>query len=288
MSGPLFALLAASAQVLPVPLGLDHHVPAPPDNPLAPAQVRLGRKLFFSKDLSADRTIACATCHDPAYAFADAKPIAVGIGAQSAGRRSPRLLNRAWGRRFFWDGRSPTLEDQVLQPVLNPKEMGLTLAEIPERTQLPPATVAQALAAYVRSIFAGDSPYDRFLAGDRGALAPEAQAGLRLFRGKANCIACHLGPQLTDESLHDTGLEPGKAFKTPGLRQVAAAPPYMHDGSLPTLQAVVDFYNDGARPHAGLDTEIRPLGLSVPEKRALVAFLRSLTGRIQEGWPASP
>ena len=274
---------------LKVPLGLDTHIPVPDDNPLNPETITLGRKLFFDKRLSKDNSIACATCHDPKRAFTDEHPRAKGINNQIGARRSPRILNRAWGKSFFWDGRAATLEEQVVQPIANPIEMGLPLDEaiarlnaIPEYKPISEQKLRRALASYVRTILAGNSPYDRYLAGDRTALTVQQQKGLQLFRGKAGCISCHLGPNLTDEELHQTGagrLDNGKIFKTPGLRQIAEAAPYFHDGSAPTLEAVIGHYDKGEAN----DPEIRPLHLSPEEKRALVDFLKALTGDIQEG-----
>jgi cytochrome c peroxidase len=283
------------AAIVAVPLGLDQLIPAPAGNPLEAGRVKLGRQLFFDKRLSRDGTVACATCHDPARAFSDGAARAVGIGSQTGPRRSPRILNRAYGKTFFWDGRAASLEEQVAQPIANPLEMGMKVEDAAARVGLTRDELTQALASYVRTILAGDSPYDRFLAGDRGALTVEQQAGLKLFRGKANCVACHLGPNLTDEEFHATGpvgMDLGRyevsrrpedrgAFKTPSLRQVAETPPYLHDGSLANLEAVVDFYDQGK----GSDPEIRPLRLTAEEKRQLVALLRAFTGRVQEGLP---
>jgi len=282
---------------LKVPLGLDSHIPVPGDNPLRPETVQLGRRLFFEKRLSRDNTISCATCHDPARAFTDANPRAVGVNGQTGPRRSPRILNRAWGRSFFWDGRAATLEEQVVQPIANPLEMALPLDEavrrlaaIPDYKGLDEPGLRRALASYVRTILAGNSPYDRYLSGDRSALGDQEQKGLQVFRGKGNCISCHLGPNLTDEDFHNTGagatVDKGRdgAFKTPGLRQIAQAAPYFHDGSAPTLEAVIDHYDRGGPAgRANLDPEIQPLRLTPEEKQALAAFLRSLTGVIREG-----
>ncbi|MCX6588941.1 MAG: cytochrome-c peroxidase [Acidobacteria bacterium] len=283
------------AAIVTVPLGLDQLIPAPAENPLEPGRVKRGRELFFDKRLSRDGTVACATCHDPARGFADGAARAVGIGGQVGPRRSPRIVNRAYGKTFFWDGRAATLEEQVVQPIANPVEMGMRVEDAAARVGLTREELVRSLASYVRTILAGDSPYDRFIAGDRGALTAEQQAGLKLFRGKANCVACHLGPNLTDEEFHATGpvgADPGRfevtrregdrgAFKTPSLRQVAETPPYLHDGSKASLEEVVEFYDQGK----GSDPEIRPLGLTAEEKRQLVALLRAFTGRVQEGWP---
>ena len=279
--------------IVAVPLGLDQLVPAPADNPLEAGRIRQGRELFFDKRLSRDGTVACASCHDPGYGFTDREARAVGIGSQRGPRRSPRIVNRAYGRTHFWDGRAGSLEEQVLQPIANPLEMGMRVEEAAARTGLTREELARALASYVRTILAGDSAYDRFVAGERGALTVEQQAGLRLFRGKANCMACHLGPNLTDEEFHRTGAlgeDVGRfevtreerdrgAFKTPTLRQVAETPPYFHDGSKATLEAVIEFYNEGK----GGDPEIRPLGLTAEEKGQLAALLRAFTGRVREG-----
>lgn len=290
----LAALALFAADRPTVPLGLDAFLPVPEDNPITADKVALGRKLFFDKRLSRDGTIACATCHDAAHAFADARPLAIGVRGQKAARRSPRILNRVYGKSFFWDGRAATLEEQVVQPIQNPVEMDLTLAEATTRTGVAERELRQALASYVRTILSGDSPYDRFVAGDRTALTAEQQSGLKLFRGKAGCTACHLGPNLTDERFHNTGIGQDEArakvtgnpqdrgaFKTPTLREVAKGAPYMHDGSLLTLEDVVDHYNKGP----GTDPEMRELHLTASEKGALVAFLQALSGTIREGLP---
>lgn len=312
--------LWVQAQPLRVPLGLDTYLPAPDRNPLTRDKVELGRALFFYRGLSRDRTLSCGGCHQPERAFTDGKPGAVGVRGQVSSRRTPSIFNRAWGKSFFWDGRASSLEDQVLQPILNPKEMDLLPDEIAPRARedvrlrarmrsvfgrdVETEDIALALASYVRSILSGDSPYDRFVAGDRSALGEQEQLGLKLFRGKANCVTCHVGTNFSDERFHNTGTgwENGKwkdegrvlvtgrpedrgAFKTPGLREVAGAAPYMHDGSLRTLEEVIDFYDEGGRANPHLDGDIRKLELTPQEKRALLAFLKSLSGKVSEGWP---
>ena len=286
--------------VLAIPLGLDLYLPVPEDNPLTPERIQLGRELFFDTRLSRDGSLSCSSCHNPEHAFSDGRPLAVGVFGRTGRRNAPALINRGYGRAFFWDGRTQTLEEQVLKPIEDPNEMGLSLGEASSRAGLTVDDIS-ALASYVRSILSGDSPFDRYVNGDSRSLSPEARAGLEVFRGKGNCTACHVGPTFTDESFHNTGVawrgldqsamfaddgraaisrSPGDrgAFKTPTLREVARSAPYMHDGSISTLDEVVDFYDQGGRVNPFLDPEVRPLRLNELEKHALVAFLRSLSG----------
>jgi cytochrome c peroxidase len=297
----MFALWLAQL-VLSTPLGLDALLPVPDDNPLTREKVTLGRKLFFDTVLSSDGTTSCSSCHAPERAFTDGRPVAIGAGKQQGARNSPTLVNRGYGKLHFLDGRAASLEQQALEPIFNPKELALAPSELEKRVGLPREEVARALASYVRTIRSGDSPFDRFVAGDREALSPQARAGLKIFRGKGGCVVCHIGPNLTDEKFHNTGVawdgarfrdegryaitrEPSfqGAFRTPTLREVAATAPYMHDGSLATLEDVIDYYDRGGRPNPRLDPEIRPLGLAPEEKRALAALLKSFSGRIREG-----
>jgi cytochrome c peroxidase len=212
-------------------------------------------------------------------------------------------VNRVWGRTFFLDGRAATLEQQAIEPILNPLEMDLTLAQIKPRVGLEPDEVSRALASYVRTILSGDSPYDKYTNGQDGALSKEAKAGLAVFRGKGRCTTCHAGPNLTDERFHNTGVawregvlrdegrfkvsrlaEDRGAFKVPTLRELASTAPYMHDGSFASLEKVVDFYDRGGNSNPGLDSDLHPLNLTAEEKRALAAF-PSLSGSVREGKP---
>jgi cytochrome c peroxidase len=172
--------------------------------------------------------------------------------------------------------------------------MGASIAEVSARVSVTPGAMSQALSSFVRSILSGNSRFDRFTDGDRSALTAEEQAGLQVFRGKGNCVACHVGPILTDERVHNTGvawrdgaiLDPGAGrgdFKKPTLREIARTAPYMHDGSLATLEAVIEFYDGGGRTNPSLDSEIRPLRLTDTEKTQLAAFLRALAGDLQAG-----
>ena len=312
--------LAASvvAVSLTIPLGLDWHMPVPEDNPVTREKVALGRRLFSDRILSSDRTLACATCHDPRRAFTDGRVVAIGIFERMGTRSAPSLVNRGYGVSHFWDGSARSLEQQALQPIANPKEMNLAIDEAVLRLAgareyrdrfraafgrpVNAQDLARALASYVRTILSGNSPLDRYMNGDRNALSPQARQGFGVFRGKGNCIACHAGPNLTDEQFHNTGgawkdgairdagrfAVTGKesdrgAFKTPTLREIARSSPYMHDGTVSTLKEVVDFYDRGGNSNPFIDHELHPLYLTEDEKFALVAFLRSLNGHIQEG-----
>lgn len=289
---------------LEIPRGLDAYMPVPEENPLTREKITLGRQLFFDPRLSREGKVSCATCHDRLRAFTDARPVAVGVFGRVGTRRVATLINRGYGSAFFWDGRAETLEEQVLRPIENPKEMDLSLAEASARVGLPPDEIARALASYVRTILSGESPYDRYVNGDAAAISNAARRGFEIFRGKGNCTACHLGPNFTDERFHNTGVawRDGKlhdagrfavtgketdrgAFKTPTLREVARSAPYMHDGSLASLDEVIDFYDRGGNPNPYLDPELHPLKLTPEEKQALAAFLLALSGTVHEGGP---
>lgn len=209
-------LLPATAQersttASDIPLGLpadtwDYYVPR--HNPQTAAKVELGRKLFFDERLSADGKVACATCHKPELAFADGKAVAEGIAGRRGPRNSPTLLNVIYNPGHFWDGRSDTLEEQAIQPLINPLEMGdqthaaivARLQQLPEYTRefqqvfhkpVSIALVGHALAAYERTLLSGAAPLDRYLAGETEAISDAAKRGFTLFRGKARCSRCH-------------------------------------------------------------------------------------------------
>ena len=285
--------------------GLDDlaSITVPDSNPMTPAKVELGRQLFFGNKLSADRSTSCATCHDPNKGFADGRPLARGVNGLAGARNSPSLVNAGLGQLFFWDGRAASLEAQVLAPIFNPKEMGLTEAALKLQTGLTSAEVADALASYVRTIRSVNSRYDWYLAGQAEVLTPQEVAGLELFQGKGRCARCHRGSNFTDDQFHNTGVawkkgqftDEGRfavtgdeddhgAFKTPTLREIARTAPYMHDGSVATLEDVVDFYAQGGRDNPQLDRRMRPIRFTAEEKQSLVAFLKTLSGRVSEGF----
>lgn len=273
--------------------------------------VALGERLFFSRELSGDRSLSCATCHQPEHGFADPRPLSFGVGGVKTDRHTPALLNRALGMRFSWDGAAATLEEQVLLPIANPVEMGSSVGEVvsrlagdaewadsferalgraPDREGL-----ASSLSAFVRSLWTPQTPFDRFRAGDVSALDDAQKAGFWLFESRGGCWRCHSGPNFTDEGFHNTGVgardgrpRPGRysrsgdadhrgAFKTPTLRGLAHTHPYMHDGSFSTLRGVVEFYSNGGTPNSNLSPKIRPLDLSDEDVDHLVAFLLVLS-----------
>ena len=298
------------------PEGLDLYLPVPADNPLTPAKVALGERLFFEPLLSADEKLSCSSCHKPQHVFSDTVAVSPGVYGRRGTRNAPSIVNAAYGESFFWDGRAATLEDQALHPIQASNEMDMSLDSVLQRLRTKPEyrerfasafpdgevsapNLARAIASYVRTLRSGDSPFDRFFAGDSNALSTEDRDGFRLFVGRARCSLCHAGPTLTDQSFHNTGVawrdgmlaDSGRAavtgrrdalgaFKTPSLRNVARTAPYMHDGSVATLEQVVEFYNDGGNPNPYQASDIRPLNLNASERSALLAFLRSLSGRV--------
>lgn len=283
-------------------------VAVPADNPMSAAKVELGKQLYFDKRLSKDNSISCATCHDPAKGWSNGEATSAGFGGTRGGRSAPTVLNTAYQKFQFWDGRAGSLEQQALGPIQNPIEMNLPLEELESRlnqiegyrTQFQEvfgsapkaADVAKAIAAFERTVLSGDAPYDRFKAGDTAALSGEAQQGMKLFFGKANCSACHSGPNFSDNAFHNIGVGMDKpevdkgreelsklkgdrgSFKTPTLRDIARTAPYMHNGHLASLEEVVEYYDKGGTPNEFLDEELYALKLTPEEKKALVTFLR--------------
>lgn len=277
---------------------------------LPPSQVELGRRLFFDGSLSSDRSISCASCHVPEHGFADPRPRSIGVAGTELERNAPSLFNRALGAAFMWDGSAASLEEQVLMPIENEREMGLGSEAAVRRLAQDesyatsfveafgrPAdrdVLASALASFVRSQLYGDSPVDAFRDGEHDALTPQERSGLWLFESRGGCWRCHSGPNFTDEQFHNTGVGVGAdegrrrvtglegdtgAFKTPTLRGVALTPPYMHDGSLETLRDVVEFYRRGGEPNEHLDRDMKAIEMTDTEAQNLVAFLEALTRR---------
>ncbi len=323
-----------------------------------PDAIELGEKLFFEPRLSQGGQVLCASCHVPYRAWQDGRARALGLA--EADRNTPSVLNVRWNRWFGWDGAGDSLWAQSIRPIIDAREMGSSAAqaaalmrsdpeyacryrksfgesaEAPDEAVL--VNVGKALAAFQETLISGRSAFDDFrdalARGDRAAAARSplaAQRGLKLFVGKGNCNACHLGPGFTNGEFHDIGVpfflrrgevDPGRhggirrlrasplnllgrhsddrsgaaatktrhvtlehrnfgEFKVPGLRNVALTAPYMHDGSLATLAAVVRHYSELNldRLHADGESILRPLRLTSEESADLVAFLGSLTER---------
>jgi cytochrome c peroxidase len=309
-------------QTIATPLGLPP-VPVPADNPITVETVALGKRLYFDKALSVDKSISCATCHQPDQGFADRTAVSTGVEGKKGTRNAPTVINAAYCATQFWDGRVQTLEKQAEGPVQNPIEMGHSLAGVVARLSRNPSYVAaferaygagpvtyekveKSIAAYERTIVAGNSPFDRWYFGaDQHAVDKTVKHGFEVFRrpDKGDCASCHTISQhyalFTDNQFHNTGVaatneaptDLGRyvvthadrdraAFKTPSLRNVAETAPYMHDGSLNTLEQVVDFYVAGGNPNPWLDPMIGKLHLTRREKADLVAFLKSLSGQM--------
>ncbi len=347
--GTFLVAFLLTLKVEAAPLGLPEVV-IPQDNPQTVDKVRLGEKLFFDKRFSADGTVSCATCHDPAKAFSDGLPVAVGIKKLKGTRNSPTVLNAVYYTSQFWDGRVKTLEEQAKAPFINPVEHGLKNHDPIMKViradseyvvqfkqvfgvsgeQITIDHVVKAIAAFERTLVSGNSPFDRYMyGGDKTAMSEAAIRGLEIYRTKARCQDCHTIGQtsatFTDNKFHNLGvgfsaIEPNlfeivekfkKAkesgqdidesvltdkeaselgrfavtldvedlgrFKTPTLRNVALTGPYMHDGSLKTLEEVIELYDQGGEENPMLDSGIRPLRLTDQEKADLLEFLKALT-----------
>lgn len=294
--------------------------PAPADNPMTPERVALGARLFADPRLSGRGDRSCATCHRPGLAFTDGRRRAQGLSGASLRRNTPSLWNLAWSKHYFWDGRAPSLEAQVRAPIETAEEMGAewpavlagleadaalaagVRAAFGDRASISQDTIVKALASYVRSLVAPATRFDAWIEGDAESLSAAEVRGFRVFTGKAGCVLCHASWRFTDDRFHDIGLrgtDPGRgavpggtpglrAFKTPSLREAAHTAPYMHDGSLPTLSAVVAHYAGGrvARPTLAPSMN-RTLRLSPEERADLVAFLRTLSTEAASSGPGS-
>lgn len=298
--------------------------PEPADNPGTPAKIALGKRLFEDPRLSRSGQIACASCHDRQLGWGDGRSVPFGHDRQPGRRNAMSIAMSAYAGPLFWDGRAVTLEDQALHPIADPAEMAFDARGMARRLRgvhdYPPAfadafgdrrvterRVAQALAAYERTLVPHASRFDRFLEGDRARLDDRELWGLHLFRTRARCMNCHSGPALTDNRFHNLGLhfygrarqdlgrygvtgDPADvgAFRTPSLRMVARTGPWMHNGIFQDLRGVLNLYNAGMPrplPVAGrtydppfpqADPLLRPLDLHKAELDAIVAFLQTL------------
>lgn len=287
-------------------------LPIPDKNLMNSAKVELGARLFYNPILSKDSSVSCASCHFPELAYSDGQVKSFGIDDSISMRNSPVLTNLAYASSYMMDGGIPTLELQVVAPLLHEGEMGFDLFELADRLksnvgyqelsinaferELDGAAIAYALAAFERSILSYQSKYDLFISGDV-ILSTEENRGYELFMSDSlNCKACHSGANFSDYDFYSIGLyeeyedngrwrvtekeeDKGK-FKTPTLRNIELSSPYMHDGSIATLEEVIDFKMSGGKENSNKSDKFNGFILSIEDKMALISFLESLSDPI--------
>lgn len=283
----------------------------PKDNPYSKESIELGKLMFFDKRMSRDSSLSCGSCHFESKAFTDGVPRSVGNGGALLDRNAPSLINIAFqDSGLMWDRGVPTLEMQVLVPVQEHKEFDFNLILIAERfkkdtqyvrlskhayqREIDPFVITRAIANYERSLVGFKSKYDRVMQGVE-EFSDKEMSGYELFNGKANCVNCHSGILFSDLSLKNNGLyndpypiDSGRMritkkekdrdlYKVPSLRNVALTSPYMHDGSIETLEAVIEHYISGGKHHKNKSRKISLVELTEQEKVNLVEFLNTLT-----------
>ncbi|MBL0049413.1 MAG: c-type cytochrome [Bacteroidetes bacterium] len=275
----------------------------------------LGKLLFFDPILSQDKSISCASCHKPEFAYADTVAFSNGVAGNKTTRNVPSAMNMMYRDIYFWDGRANTLEEQAIFPIENPVEMNLKIGEAIKRLNASPSYVsyfkllynekpnkknlALALASFERTLETSATPFDKFAKGDSSAISESAKRGQLIFNQKGHCFDCHFGPDFTGDefkniglynekelndagrfSITKNGIDKGK-FKVPGLRNVAVTAPYMHNGMFTTLREVIDYYSEPEKfVKGGINTDpITAAGfhLTEQEKQDIEAFLISLT-----------
>ncbi len=305
-----FAILPEEYQ-LNIPQGFPEPI-LQEGNPLTVSSVELGKRLFYDTVLSRDSSVSCATCHLPELAFTDGLQKSIGIKNRRVSRNAPSLANVVYQTEgILLDKGVPTLEMQIIVPVQEHSEFDFDLKLITERLkkntmyvqlakdaygQEPnPYVITRAIANFERTLISGNSKYDQFINGDSTALNHSEQQGMRLFTNKLNCTACHSGFLFTDFSLKNNGLyenayplDSGRMrithvekdrdlFKVPSLRNVEVTSPYMHDGSIASLEEIIEHYSKGGQVHPNKSQFIKPFEISTSEKQDLIAFLKSLT-----------
>ncbi len=305
-------------------------VPVPEQNPQTPEKIELGKKLFFDRRLSGDGTMNCATCHDPDHAFTDGLDISLSYPTTRNWRNSPTLMNVAFQKYLFHDGRAQSLEDQALFPMMSAFEMNRSLDFVEEVIRSVPEYVeafqkvfggeptrermAMAIASFERALVSRNTALDRYLKGDKKALSDDARKGLAVFTQRGRCTECHFGASLSDDRFYALNVpespesqkdpriavtrrfvakvshfdeyrtlteDPGrflvtkdkkdwKSFRTPTLLEIAKTGPYMHNGIFPSLDDIIDFFDQGGGKG---NTVLKPLGLTDKEKKYLKTFL---------------
>lgn len=290
----------------------------PASNVITDAGATLGRVLFYDQRLSRNDRVSCASCHQQQFAFSDTARLSRGFAGGLTGRHSMGLTNARFyaSGRFFWDERAANLEAQVLQPIQDATEMGLTLDELQLKLSLTSyyprlfeaafgtkeitsERVSRALAQFVRALVSSNSKLDQAFGANgvpnfEATFTTQELLGQQLFTGRAGCARCHGTTAHISDGVHNTGLDAtitdvgagNGRFKAPSLRNIEVRPPYMHDGRFSTLEQVVDFYDRGVQSNPGLDQRLggrggqpQRLNLTRDERDALVAFMKTLTDR---------
>ena len=305
----LFLYYCSGSREISSVLGEVNH---PNDNPTNEAKVELGRKLFFDKRLSRDNSISCASCHHPEWAFTDRKKVAEGVEGRKTERNSPTILNSGYLQTVMFDAHLPTLEQQVIVPIqehvemdMNMKDLLLKLRAIPEyqnaakeifdRSEFDAWVLTRSISAFERSLISDNSRFDQFYYGkNKQALNSSEKKGWKIFSEKLYCTKCHPAPHFTNFQaegnglyaeygndkgrfrIHNDSLDIGK-FKVPSLRNIELTYPYMHDGSLMTIEDVINHYSKGGEGHVNQSELITPFNLSIEERNDLSNFLKSLT-----------
>jgi len=294
-------------------------VPQPEDNKMTPARVELGKLLFFDVRLSSDNDISCATCHHPDRGWTDLVPVSKAVGHKHfvGPRNTPTVLNTAYQNRQFWDGRARTLEDQALGPIEAGVEMAMPLEKLIPKLNaikgylplfekaypgegLTKVTLAKAIASFERTVVSTESPFDKYIKGDKKAMSQNAIDGFETFKDKAHCVNCHDGFNFSDGSFHNIGLQDGEltgkelgrynvknraawygVMKTPTLRDITKSYPYFHDGSVKTLEEATVLCASGGRFEHGVKNksqDMKDRKLTREEVDNIVSFMKALTG----------
>ena len=295
----------------------------PADNPMTQEKVALGHQLFFDERLSIDGSKSCYSCHVCEHGLTDGLPKAIGPGNKQLPRSSPTLWNIGYHKEFYWDSRSNSLEAQAMAAwkggnmgvgektseiaaKINALQDYKTQFQNVFQSDATPENMMKAIAAYERTIIGGNTPWDRYRAGDKSALSERAERGWNIFQS-IKCNNCHDGILFTDQQYHNVGIgmdqkepDPGRgkvtnkpedtgAFKTPTLRDIAKSAPYFHDGSAKTLEEAVDIMLAGGKPNQYLDKKnLEPHKLLPDQREALLDFLRSLSVDCTLSKPALP
>lgn len=297
-------------------LTVPSHFPDPTflkNNPYSKEKADLGRYLFYEPLLVRDTSFpSCSHCMKQEYAFSNNVKFSRGIDGISENRNNMTLVNVAYRKELFWDGRGKSVEKTAYRSMWMPTIFGSDTNEIVKRLENSPIyprmfklafgenskisaeLISQAIGVFVRTMISGNSRYDKFINGDKSALSKEEQDGMNLFFSeRTRCSVCHSGIFFTDGLPHNTGVtthyfDKGRYevtglrkhrgnFITPTLRNVEKTEPYMHDGELLSLEEVMEHYNRGGRLFALKDTLMRPLNLNNGEIKSMIAFLKSLT-----------